>query len=138
MSNTFHILCPKRAKLGKYCTIILKFLHQYCTNIMQSLCKYCMDTVRVYCKYLAKIVQKGHCKVLFASAWRVLRGQFKIKNTIICGKVHNFLDPPSPRIIWTFLNLGKNWFLMTPPSTEIGKNLKCRLFWYRCIPSKPC
>ena len=24
-------------------------------------------------------------------------------------KVHNFLDPPSPRMIWTFLNLGKNW-----------------------------
>ena len=25
-----------------------------------------------------------------------------------------------------------------PPSTEIGKNLKCRLFWYRCTPSDPC
>ena len=37
------------------------------------------------------------------------------------GKVHNFLTP-SPRIIWTFLNLGKNWFSMTPPPRpKLGK-----------------
>ena len=33
-----------------------------------------------------------------------------------------FLTPPSPRIIWTFLNLGKNWFSMTPPPRpKLGK-----------------
>ena len=31
----------------------------------------------------------------------------KIMSQIV-EKVHNFLDPPPPRIIWTFLNLGKN------------------------------
>ena len=43
--------------------------------------------------------------------------------------VHNFLDPPSPRMFWTFLNLGKIGNLMTPPLYlnweifEIGKIL---------------
>ena len=37
-------------------------------------------------------------------------------------KVHNSLDPPSPRMIWTFLNLGKFWNLTTPPLVpNLGK-----------------
>ena len=37
-----------------------------------------------------------------------LREAFKKKKFQIMEKVHNFLDPPpSPRMIWTFLNLGK-------------------------------
>ena len=47
-------------------------------------------------------------------------------------KVHNFLDPPSPWMSWTFSNLGKIRNLMTPPlrpnweKFEIGKILE---FW---------
>ena len=38
-------------------------------------------------------------------------------------KVHNFLDPPPPRIMWTILNLGKHWDLTTPPlGPNLGKN----------------
>ena len=39
-------------------------------------------------------------------------------------KVHNFLDPPSPRMIWTFLNLGKIGNLMTPPLYLIWENIE--------------
>jgi len=39
------------------------------------------------------------------------------------GKVHNFLDPPPPRVMWTILNLRKKWNLMTPPlGPNLGKN----------------
>ena len=32
------------------------------------------------------------------------------------------MTPSPPRIIWTFLNLGKNWFSMTPPPRpKLGK-----------------
>ena len=37
--------------------------------------------------------------------------------------------PPSPRMFWTFLNLGKIGNLMTPPQTYFGKKLKLRKFW---------
>ena len=30
-------------------------------------------------------------------------------------KVHNFLDPPSPRKVWTFLKLGKLGIFEPPP-----------------------
>ena len=34
-----------------------------------------------------------------------------------------FLTPSPPRIMWTILNLGKNWDLMTPPlGPNLGKN----------------
>ena len=46
---------------------------------------------------------------------KILRGPIELKNAPKSGKVHNFLDPPSPRMIWTFLNLGKIWNLTTPP-----------------------
>ena len=36
------------------------------------------------------------------------------------GKVNNFLDP-SPRMIWTFLNLGKTGNLRTPHGPNLGK-----------------
>ena len=37
-------------------------------------------------------------------------------------KVHNFLGPP-PGMFWTFLNLGKKWFSITPPPPrpKLGK-----------------
>ena len=42
-----------------------------------------------------------------------------------------------PKLFWTkdlcavFFNL-----ITPPPSTEIGKNLKCRPFWYRCTDTR--
>ena len=38
------------------------------------------------------------------------------------GTIHNFPPPPSPRMFWTFLNLGKIRNLMTPhPLPNLGK-----------------
>ena len=49
----------------------------------------------------------------FEEAWD-LRGALK-KMSQKVEKVHNFLNPPpSPRMIWTFLNLGKIGNLITP------------------------
>ena len=46
----------------------------------------------------------------------------KKKKSPIVEKGHNFLGPPPPRMMWTFLNLGKKWFLMTPPPRQkLGK-----------------
>ena len=44
----------------------------------------------------------------------------------------------APGYFGLFLNLGKKLFLKAPPSTGIGRNSKCRLFWYLCSPSDPC
>ena len=53
-----------------------------------------------------------------------LRGAIKKKMSQIVEKVHNFLDPPPPpRMIWTFLNLGKKMIFddPTPPRPKLGK-----------------
>ena len=38
---------------------------------------------------------------------RTVREASELKNVTKSEKVHNFLDPPLPRMFWTFLNLGK-------------------------------
>ena len=38
-----------------------------------------------------------------------LRGAIKLKNVPKSGKSPQFSWPPSPRMFWTFLNLGKIW-----------------------------
>ena len=41
-------------------------------------------------------------------------------------------------IMWPNLNLWKFWKFDGPPSSKIGKILKCRHFWDCCTPSDPC
>ena len=48
-----------------------------------------------------------------------------------------FLTPPTPRIIWTILNLGKIDFRWPPPLDRNQEKFECRLFWYGCTPSDP-
>ena len=53
---------------------------------------------------------------------QIIREASKIKMSQRVEKVHNFLDPPpSPRMFWTFLNLGKIQNSMPPPPT-VGQN----------------
>ena len=47
----------------------------------------------------------------------------------IVGKVHNFLDPPPPRIIWTILDMKKKLIFDDPPSRpKLGKILNVDYF----------
>ena len=48
--------------------------------------------------------------------WKIsLKGRVQNKKFHILWKKSIILFAPPPRIIWTFLNLGNNWFLMIPP-----------------------
>ena len=75
--------------------------------------------------------QKKRGRIFFVEGggWR---NRYKQKCHKLWKKSIIFLTPP-PRIMWTILNLGKYWYLMTP-QPKIGKNLKCRHFWDRCTP----
>ena len=51
-----------------------------------------------------------HISALRVPCWPVIVSKGSIpkkKISQIVEKVHNFLDPPPPRIMWTILNLGK-------------------------------
>ena len=52
----------------------------------------------------------------------ILRGAIQKKSHKLWKKSIIFLTPP-PRIMWTILNLGKKWYLMTPPplGPKLGK-----------------
>ena len=60
------------------------------------------------------------------------KGTIQIKKCPKSGKSPQF----SPRMIWTFLNLGKIWNLTTPPLYLISENLKLGKLWIFGTPLK--
>ena len=81
-------------------------------QLYSPVCSTCVHTAELLAIFLPRTTQ-----INFIIRNRAIREESQTKMSQKVEKVHNFLDPPphSPRMFWTFLNLGKIGNLIPPP-----------------------